>query len=76
MSIASAQLRPQDVILCLCFQQEAVDKGWFRTSPCFKSPPKLDIILATAHQIATAMGFLHDRNVIHGDLTGGALFSP
>jgi hypothetical protein len=34
--------------------------------------PNLATILATAAQIAEGMRFLHARDVVHGDLTGGA----
>ena len=33
--------------------------------------PDLATILATAAEIAEGMRFLHERNVLHGDLTGG-----
>ena len=53
--------------------QDAVDKGWFRERPTIDGPPCLPIILATAQEVASAMAYLHDRGIIHGDLTGGSL---
>jgi serine/threonine protein kinase len=48
-----------------------VDKGWFRERPQIEAPPDLAVILSTAREIATAMAFLHDLDIVHGDLTGG-----
>ena len=55
--------------------QEAIDKGWFhaeRTLVGGSGAPNLATILATAAEVAEGMRFLHERNVLHGDLTGGA----
>jgi serine/threonine protein kinase len=35
------------------------------------SPPDLAAILATAREVAAAMSYLHHKNILHGDLTGG-----
>lgn len=54
--------------------QEAVDKGWMREERSLTSVdgvPCLATILAVALEIAQGMSFLHERNVVHGDLTGG-----
>ncbi|MEW5300051.1 MAG: hypothetical protein WDW36_003011 [Sanguina aurantia] len=50
--------------------QDAVDKGWLRTErSTLSGAPNLPAILTTAHEIASAMCFLHSRGVIHGDLS-------
>ena len=36
-----------------------------------EGPPNMDMILATAEEIASGMAFLHSQGIIHGDLTGG-----
>ena len=55
--------------------QEAVDKGWFRKERELTRPgsgiPDIAQILATALDIAQGVAFLHARDVVHGDLTGG-----
>ena len=38
-----------------------------------EGPPNMDMILATAEEIASGMAFLHTQGIIHGDLTGGEL---
>eukprot|EP00877_Chromochloris_zofingiensis_P005863 jgi/Chrzof1/152/Cz01g05090.t1_MAPK len=51
---------------------DAVVKGWFRT---VRSPTTgvtdIHVVALTALEIASAMEYLHDRNVLHGDLSGG-----
>eukprot|EP00877_Chromochloris_zofingiensis_P005332 jgi/Chrzof1/147/Cz01g05040.t1 len=51
---------------------DAVVKGWFRTN---RSPTQgvtdIHVVALTALEIASAMEYLHDRNVLHGDLSGG-----
>lgn len=47
---------------------DAVERGWFRQKDSlFES--NLVPILATAKEIASAMSYLHARNILHGDLT-------
>ena len=36
-----------------------------------EGPPNMDMILATAEEVASGMAFLHSQGIIHGDLTGG-----
>lgn len=49
---------------------EAVDMGWFRTELCLNSRPNLHAIVATALEIASALEYLHDEGMVHGDLSG------
>lgn len=53
--------------------QAGVDKGYFRQDRACKppSPPNVAAVLATALQLASALTYLHDQDVIHGDLAGG-----
>lgn len=49
---------------------DACDKGWLRTTPSYATGlPHMPAVLATAHEIASAMTYLHGRGIIHGDLT-------
>ncbi|KIY92650.1 Mitogen-activated protein kinase kinase kinase [Monoraphidium neglectum] len=50
--------------------QDAIDQGWLRDSPSFKTGrPNTLAVLATAREIASGMAYLHSQNVIHGDLS-------
>ncbi len=76
-SETGCQLRPlptHDTSICYGLQ-EAVDKGWFRKERELTRPgsgiPDIAQILATALDIAQGVAFLHARDVVHGDLTGG-----
>ena len=54
--------------------QEGIDKGWLREERSLTSAdgvPCMATILAVALEIASGMAFLHERDVVHGDLTGG-----
>lgn len=47
---------------------DAVDRGWFRKRhSLFESDFKA--ILSTAKEVASAMCYLHGRNILHGDLS-------
>ena len=35
--------------------------------------PNMATILTTALEVASAMAFLHEHSIVHGDLTGGDL---
>ena len=49
--------------------QDAVSKEWFRSCP--KGPANSATVLAVALEIAAGMSYLHDRGIIHGDLSSG-----
>ena len=53
--------------------QDAVVAGQFKRSVegGGEGPPNMEVILATAEEIASGMAFLHSQGIIHGDLTGG-----
>lgn len=53
--------------------QTAIERGLLRADANRSdSPPNLPLVLALAAQIAEGMAFLHARDVLHGDLCGGA----
>ncbi len=54
--------------------QDAVGKEWFRSCP--KGPANSATVLATALEIAAGMSYLHDRGIIHGDLSSGDPLAP
>lgn len=52
---------------------EACEKGWLRTprnAVLDVGKPDMLVICETAREIASALTYLHGRNIIHGDLTG------
>ena len=52
--------------------QDAITKGWFRQVPTEEdSPVNVKHLLLTAREIAGAMSYLHDEDILHSDLTGG-----
>eukprot|EP00891_Asterochloris_glomerata_P004428 jgi/Astpho2/4428/Aster-00044 len=52
--------------------QDAVDRGWFReTCSIVTGIPNVHSILETIRDIAAGMAHMHDRGVVHGDMTGG-----
>ena len=52
--------------------QDANDRGWFRTEPSrTKGKPDMSIILPTALELADGLGYLHEQDILHGDLSPG-----
>ena len=49
--------------------QDAVGRQWFRSCP--KGPANMTTVLSVAIEIAAGMSYLHDRGIIHGDLSAG-----
>ena len=46
-----------------------MSKEWFRSCP--KGPANSATVLAVALEIAAGMSYLHDRGIVHGDLSSG-----
>ena len=49
----------------------AVDRGWLRRKRSLVAPPDMRTVLRTLREVAQGMAFLHSRDVLHCDLTGG-----
>ncbi|PNW77428.1 hypothetical protein CHLRE_10g436100v5 [Chlamydomonas reinhardtii] len=50
--------------------QDAVDRGWLRVSSALESSgPRMDAVLATAVELASALAFLHSKDIVHGDMS-------
>ena len=47
-----------------------IERGKLRESPTLSSPPSFFTVLATARDIASALQYLHEEGIIHGDLSG------
>ena len=56
--------------------QDAIARGEFCKGNRLAGGPNMPRIVQTAIQIANGMAFLHDRGVVHGDLTGGPGLLP
>ena len=54
--------------------QDAVSKEWFRSCP--KGPANMSTVLSVASQIVAGMSYLHDRGIVHGDLSSGTRLLP
>lgn len=56
--------------------QDAIERGWFMTEDSLvASAPAADMfaVYATAHDIASAMTYLHSQDIVHGNLHGNCL---
>lgn len=52
--------------------QRAVDRGWFRkVRSVTEGGPDMAAVLSTAAEIAGALRYLHEQNILHGDLSNG-----
>jgi Protein tyrosine and serine/threonine kinase len=66
---------PMEVWICqyLCDRgtlYDLLDRGMMREHLSLDSPASLSTVLSTAHDIASAMQYIHERGYIHGDLSG------
>lgn len=53
--------------------QTAIEAGEFREDPGDPgSPPSVPAVLSVASDIVAGMAFLHERKILHGDLTCSA----
>lgn len=47
-----------------------MDRGWLRSgASCLSSMPRMDAVVGTAAEMASALSFLHARGIVHGDLS-------
>ena len=48
----------------------AAECGWLRQERSIEAPPCMPVIIPTLADLAGGMAYLHERNIIHADLTG------
>jgi len=48
----------------------AGERGWLRQKRSIKAPPDMAVLLNTLGNVADAMAYVHERNIVHADLTG------
>jgi serine/threonine protein kinase len=53
--------------------ESGIDRGWFQSEKTStgRGPPSLPVLLHIARTLADAMAYLHNLDIIHGDLCGG-----
>ena len=51
--------------------QDAVDKGYFRTSPVTSAPLLESAIVCVAKELASGFACLHANGILHCDISGG-----
>ena len=49
---------------------DILDTGMLRETPSLTSPASIKKVLATALDIASALQYLHENDILHGDLSG------
>mmetsp|Transcript_93865 Transcript_93865/g.265557 ORF Transcript_93865/g.265557 Transcript_93865/m.265557 type:complete len:731 (-) Transcript_93865:150-2342(-) len=61
------------IVLELCDMghlHDAAERGWLRVKRHITAPPDMATVLPTLRDIADAMVYVHDKSIIHADLTG------
>lgn len=55
----------------LPFLQDAIERGWFRENMSLSGEPDMLAIITTAQEVVSALAYMHERDLIHGDVRGG-----
>ena len=55
--------------------QDAIDRGWFHVPAAAQPGPMPDLlkVLDTMREIASAIAYMHTKDIIHGNLTGSSI---
>eukprot|EP00891_Asterochloris_glomerata_P002044 jgi/Astpho2/2044/gw1.00038.266.1_t len=55
--------------------QDAIDRGWFHVPASAQPGPLPDLlkVLDTMREIASAIAYMHTKDIIHGNLTGSSI---
>ena len=65
------------IAACLCTMlmwangvQDAIERGWFRKNLSLAGEPDMLAIISTAQEVISALAYMHERDLIHGDVRG------
>ncbi len=50
--------------------QDALERGWFRKNLSLSGEPDMLAIISTAQEVVSALAYMHERDIIHGDVRG------
>ena len=50
--------------------QDAIERGWFRKNLSLAGEPDMLAIISTAQEVIAALAYMHERDLIHGDVRG------
>ncbi|KAA6429761.1 MAG: hypothetical protein FRX49_00193 [Trebouxia sp. A1-2] len=50
--------------------QDAIERGWFRKNLSLSGEPDMLAIITTAQEVVSALAYMHERDIIHGDVRG------
>lgn len=56
--------------VCVCPLQDAIERGWFRKNRSLSGEPDMLAIITTAQEVVSALAYMHERDIIHGDMRG------
>ena len=50
--------------------QDAIERGWFRKNRSLSGEADMLAIITTAQEVVSALAYMHERDIIHGDVRG------
>ena len=50
--------------------QDAIERGWFRKNMSLSGEPDMLAIITTAQEVVSALAYMHEQDIIHGDVRG------
>ena len=56
--------------VCVRALQDAIERGWFRKNRSLSGEPDMLAIITTAQEVVSALAYMHERDIIHGDVRG------
>lgn len=56
--------------ICVRALQDAIERGWFRKNRSLSGEPDMLAIITTAQEVVSALAYMHERDIIHGDVRG------
>lgn len=57
--------------MCVCLAlQDAIERGWYRKKRSLSGEADMLAIITTAQEVVSALAYMHERDIIHGDVRG------